>query len=66
LEEAFLMGFSGGFEQGKPETALPELNGFITANGLGVNCRQQFFLKTASMPINAFFWFIGAKNGRLL
>jgi len=25
MEEAFLMGFSGGFEQGKPETALPEL-----------------------------------------
>jgi len=25
MEEAFIMGFSGGFEQGKPATALPEL-----------------------------------------
>jgi hypothetical protein len=25
LEEACFMGFSGGFEQGKPETALPDL-----------------------------------------
>jgi hypothetical protein len=25
MEEACLMGFSGGFEQGKPVTALPEL-----------------------------------------
>jgi len=25
MEEAFITGFSGGFEQGKPATALPEL-----------------------------------------
>ena len=25
MEEACSMGFSGGFKQGKPETALPEL-----------------------------------------
>jgi len=25
MEEAGLMGFSGGFEQGKPAEALPEL-----------------------------------------
>jgi hypothetical protein len=37
LEEAFLMGFSGGSEQGKPATALPELDGFIPVNILQVN-----------------------------
>jgi hypothetical protein len=31
------MGFSGGFEQGKPETALPGLKGFISVNVAGVN-----------------------------
>jgi hypothetical protein len=32
MEEASLMGFSGGFEQGKPVTALPELGRFHTSN----------------------------------
>jgi hypothetical protein len=31
MEEAFLMGFSGGFEQGKPVTALPELTRIHTS-----------------------------------
>jgi len=31
------MGFSGGFEQGKPATALPELDWFIPGNMLRVN-----------------------------
>ena len=31
------MGFSGGFEQGKPETALPGLKTFIAVNVTGVN-----------------------------
>jgi len=30
MEEACSMGFSGGFEQGKPETALPELRILIS------------------------------------
>jgi hypothetical protein len=37
MEEAFLMGFSGGFEQGKPATALPELAWYIPGNFLQVN-----------------------------
>jgi len=37
MEEASLMGFSGGFEQGKPSTALPELDPFIAANASRVN-----------------------------
>ena len=37
MEEACSMGFSGGFEQGKPETALPELGRFIPVNAGGVN-----------------------------
>jgi hypothetical protein len=37
MEEAILMGFSGGFEQGKPVTALPELNWFIPGKILQVN-----------------------------
>jgi len=32
MEEACLMGFSGGFEQEKPVTALPELKEFISIN----------------------------------
>jgi hypothetical protein len=43
MEEACLMGFSGGFEQGKPGPALPELKGFITVNAMGVNYRMNFF-----------------------
>ena len=37
MEEAFFMGFSGGFEQGKPATALPELGDFISTKIEGVN-----------------------------
>jgi hypothetical protein len=37
MEEAFLMGFSGGFEQGKPATALPDLTNSISINIEGVN-----------------------------
>jgi len=37
MEEAFLMGFSGGLEQGKPATALPELVNSISINKEGVN-----------------------------
>ena len=37
MEEAVLMGFSGGFEQGKPATALPELIELISTNRNGVN-----------------------------
>jgi hypothetical protein len=37
MEEAFSMGFSGGFEQGKPGTALPELKRFIPVNMKKVN-----------------------------
>ncbi len=37
MEEACSMGFSGGFEQGKPETALPELRRFIPVNVKKVN-----------------------------
>jgi len=44
LEEAFFMGFSGGFEQGKPATALPELIDSISTNieGVNVNPNQPF------------------------
>jgi hypothetical protein len=31
------MGFSGGFEQGKPATALPDLMNFISINEERVN-----------------------------
>jgi len=37
MEEAFLMGFSGGFEQGKPATALPDLIDSISINIQRVN-----------------------------
>ena len=37
MEEAFIMGFSGGCEQGKPATALPELDDFIAINLKRVN-----------------------------
>jgi hypothetical protein len=37
MEEACSMGFSGGFEQGKPETALPYLRSFIPVNVKRVN-----------------------------
>jgi hypothetical protein len=37
MEEAFFMGFSGGFEQGKPATALPELIICISTKMEGVN-----------------------------
>jgi hypothetical protein len=42
MEEACSMGFSGGFEQGKPETALPELRRFIPVNGKWVNPQNKF------------------------
>jgi len=34
---SLLMGFSGGFEQGKPATALPELINFISIKIKRVN-----------------------------
>jgi len=37
MEEAFIKGFSGGFEQGKPAMALPELSNFIPINIKRVN-----------------------------
>jgi len=37
MEEAVIMGFSGGCEQGKPATALPELINFISINIERVN-----------------------------
>ncbi len=42
MEEAGSMGFSGGFEQGKPETALPELIRFIPGNVKRVNPQNSF------------------------
>jgi hypothetical protein len=42
LEEACFMGFSGGFEQGKPETALPELKRFIPVNMPRVNPQNKY------------------------
>ena len=42
MEEAYKMGFSGGFEQGKPETALPELRRFIPVNEERVNPQNKF------------------------
>ena len=42
MEEACLMGFSGGFEQGKPETALPGLRRFIPVNVTRVNPQNKF------------------------
>jgi hypothetical protein len=42
MEEACSMGFSGGFEQGKPETALPELRRFIAVNVKRVNPQNKF------------------------
>ena len=42
MEEASSMGFSGGFEQGKPETALPELTGLIPVNMKKVNPQNKF------------------------
>jgi hypothetical protein len=42
MEEACSMGFSGGFEQGKPETALPELKRFIPVNVKWVNLQNRF------------------------
>jgi hypothetical protein len=36
-KKPYIMGFSGGFEQGKPGTALPELKIFISINTEGVN-----------------------------
>ena len=41
MEEACSMGFSGGFEQGKPETALPELKRFIPANMKKINPQNE-------------------------
>jgi hypothetical protein len=43
MEEAGSMGFSGGFEQGKPETALPELIRFIPGNVKRVNPQNRFY-----------------------
>jgi hypothetical protein len=37
MEEASLMGFSGGFEQEKPMTALLELKALIPAKQIRVN-----------------------------
>jgi hypothetical protein len=37
LEEACLMGFSGGFEQEKPARALLELSVFISVISIRVN-----------------------------
>ena len=37
MEEACLMGFSGGSEQGKPETALPGLKRCIPVKAWRVN-----------------------------
>jgi len=42
MEEACSMGFSGGFEQGKPEAALPELRRFIAVNVKRVNPQNKF------------------------
>ncbi len=42
MEEACLMGFSGGFEQGKPGTALPELRSHIPVNMKRVNPQNDF------------------------
>jgi hypothetical protein len=42
MEEACSMGFSGGFEQGKPGTALPELKRFISGNVKSVNPLNRF------------------------
>jgi hypothetical protein len=36
-KKPYIMGFSGGFEQGKPATALPELINFISINIERVN-----------------------------
>ena len=43
MEEACSMGFSGGFEQGKPDTALPELKNVIPAKVKGVNLQITFY-----------------------
>jgi hypothetical protein len=42
MEEACKMGLSGGFEQGKPETALPELKRFIPVKMQRVNPQNKF------------------------
>jgi hypothetical protein len=42
MEEACKMGLSGGFEQGKPETALPELKRLIPVNTKRVNPQNKF------------------------
>jgi hypothetical protein len=42
MEEAWSMGFSGGFEQGKPETALPELSMVISIKIKWVNLQNAF------------------------
>ena len=43
MEEACKMGLSGGFEQGKPETALPELKRLIPVNTKRVNPQNKFW-----------------------
>jgi hypothetical protein len=43
MEEAGSMGFSGGFEQGKPDTALPELKNVIPVKVKGVNPQNTFY-----------------------
>ena len=43
MEEAGSMGFSGGFEQGKPDTALPELKNVISVKLMGVNPQITFY-----------------------
>ena len=43
MEEAGLMGFSGGFEQGKPDAALPELRSQIPVNAKRVNPQNRFY-----------------------
>jgi len=42
MEEASSIGFSGGFEQGKPETALPELRRFILVTVKRINPQNKF------------------------
>jgi hypothetical protein len=42
MEEASSMGFSGGFEQGKPGTALLELKKYIPGNVKRVNPQNRF------------------------
>jgi len=44
MEEACLMGFSGGSEQGKLETALLELKRYIPRKPVRVNLKEKVTL----------------------